>query len=155
MRRTVAVFALAASSWSQLVALRCDMGASVPTLDAAPRTLASAPPAGDPAYPSGHSAPHARGPAHHESPRRPAPPPTGHDHLLTGETPAAPQGEHHGEGGGCLMILAACSAASATTVRTPILVRLAAVSVQANLFIAPIPVTVAVGVETPPPRYHA
>ena len=129
MRRTAAVFALAALTWSQLVALRCDMGAPVPMLDATPRTFASAHAAGDP--------------AHHAT------------HLPTEETPAAPHGEHDGDGGGCLMILAGCSAASARTVQTPILVRFPAVSVQTNLFIAPIPVTVAMGVETPPPRHHA
>lgn len=121
MRRIVAVFALAVLSWSQLVALRCDMDAPAPTLEA----------------------------------HQPAPTSTGHDHVAAGETPAAPHGEHHGEGGGCLMILAACGAASARTVQTAILVRFPAVSVGANLDIAPIPVTVARGVETPPPRYLA
>ena len=121
MRRTVAVFALAALSWSQLVALRCDMGAPTSMLEA----------------------------------HQPAPAPAGHDHLLTEETPAAPHGEHHGEGGGCLMILAACGAVSARTVQTAVLVRSPAVSVRANLDIALIPVAVSMGVETPPPRHHA
>lgn len=140
MRRTVAVFALAALSWSQLVALRCDMGAPVPMLDAGPRALASAHAASDLDR-------HASGPTHQH-----ASPPAGHDHLPTDGTPVAPHGEHHGDAGGCLMILASCSAASATTVQTAILVRFPAVSVRANLDIAPIPVAVAMGVETPPPR---
>jgi len=118
MRRAVAVFALATLSWSQLVALSCDMGAPAPMLDA----------------------------------RQSVPIPAGHHHLSTEETPTAPHGEHRGEGGGCLMILAACSAASARPEQTANLVRLPAVSVQANLYIAPIPVAVAMGVETPPPR---
>ena len=118
MRRTIALFALAALSWSQLVALRCDMGAPTPVLEA------------------------------HQS----AQPAAGHGHLPTEETPATPHGEHPGDVGGCLMILAACSAASARSAQTTILVRLPAVSVQANLYIAPIPVAVAMGVETPPPR---
>ena len=118
MRRTVAVFALAALCWSQLVALRCDMGAPVPMLE-------------------GH---------------QPAPTHAGHDHFSTEETPATSHGEHDGDGGGCLMILAACSAASARPAQTANLVRLPAVSLQANLYIAPIPVAVAMGVETPPPR---
>ena len=143
MRRTVAVFALAALSWSQLVALRCDMGAPVPMLEAGPRTFASAHAGGDPDR-------HASDRTH-----QPPPPPTGHDHLPTEEPPAAPHGEHHGAGGGCLMILASCGAASARTVQATILARFPAVSVRANLDIAPIPVAVSVGVETPPPRHHA
>ncbi|MDE0358234.1 MAG: hypothetical protein OXN92_10970 [Gammaproteobacteria bacterium] len=143
MRRTVAVFALAALSWSQLVALRCDMGASAPMFDAAPRTFASVHAAGDLDR-------HASGPTH-----QPAPPPTGHDHVRAEGTPAPPHGERHGDAGGCLMILAACGAASARTVQTAILVRFPAVSVRANLDISPIPVAVSMGVETPPPRHHA
>ena len=121
MRRTVAVFALAALSWSQGVALSCDMGAPVPMLEA------------------------------HQS----APTPTAPHHLPNEETTATPHGEHHGDGGECLMILAACAAASARPAQTTNLVRLPAVSVQGNLYIAPIPVAVAMGVETPPPRHHA
>ena len=104
------------------------MGAPVPMLDAGPRTFASAHAAGDlDRQVSGRT---------HE----PAPPPTGHDHLRTEGTPAPPHGEHHGDGGGCLMILASCGAASARTVQAAILVRFPAVSVRANLDIAPIPV---------------
>ena len=121
MRRAVAVFALATLSWSQLVALSCDMGAPTPMLDT----------------------------------RQSAPIPAGHDHLSTEETPASPHGEHHGAGGGCLMILAACAAASARTVQAATLVRFPAIAVRANLDIAPIPVAVSMGVETPPPRHHA
>ena len=140
MRRAVAVFALATLSWSQLVALSCDMGAPVPMLEAGARTFASA-------HAGGDLDRHASGGTH-----QPAPPPTSQDHLPTEETPAAPHGEHHGDGGGCLMILAACGAASARPAQTANLVRLPAVSVQANLYIATIPVAVAMGVETPPPR---
>ena len=143
MRRTVAVFALAALSWSQLVALRCDMGAPAPLLEAGPRALAYAHAAGDlDRQVSGRT-------------HQPAPPATGHHPLPTEGTPAAPHGEHHRDAGGCLMILAACGAASARTVQAAILVRFPAVSVRANLDIAPIPVAVSVGVETPPPRHHA
>ncbi len=134
MRRTAALFALAALSWSQLAALRCDMGASTPMLEATPRAFTSVHPAGDQPHGAG-------GAAHH--------------HLSTEETPAAPHGEHHGGGGGCLMILASCGAASARNVQTTILARFPAVSVRANLYIAPIPVAVSMGVETPPPRHHA
>lgn len=140
MRRTVAVFALAALSWSQLVALRCDMGASTPMLEAGPRTFGSV-------HASGVLDRHASGPIH-----QPAPTHVGHDHLPTEGSPAAPDGEHHGDGGGCLMILASCSAASARIAQTAILMRFPAVSVRANLDIAPIPVAVSKGVETPPPR---
>ena len=143
MRRTAAVFALAALSWSQLVALRCDMGAPVPMLEAGAHTFASVHAAGDLDR-------HASGPTH-----QPAPPPTGHDHVRAEGTPAPPDREHHGDGGGCLMILAACGAASARTVQATNLVRFPAVSVRANLDIAPIPVAVSMGVETPPPRHHA
>lgn len=155
MRRTAAVFALAALTWSQLVALRCDMGAPVPMLDAAPRTFAAAHAGGDPTHRSSVPDPHVSGPGHHGPAHQPGPPPAGHDHLFTEGTPATPHGEHRGEGGGCLMILAGCGAASARPAQTTNLVRLPAVSVQANLYIAPIPVAVAMGVETPPPRHHA
>ncbi len=131
MRRTAALLALAALSWSQLAALRCDMGASTPMLEAGPRTIAS---------------------AHHGSAPQPAPAPPGHHHLSTEEAPATPHGEHHGESGGCLMILAACGAASARTAQTTILARFPGVSVRANLYIAPIPAAVSMGIETPPPR---
>ncbi len=124
-------------------------------LDAAPRTFASAPAAGDPAHRTGDPDPRTSGPAHHDPTRPPAPPASGHHHLSTEETPAAPHGEHHGAGGGCLMILASCGAASARAVQTTILARFPAVSVRANLYIAPIPVAVSMGVETPPPRHHA
>lgn len=134
MRRTAALFALAALSWSQLAALRCDMGAPTPMLDATPRAFASVHPAGDLSHGAGDP---------------------GHHHLSTEETPAAPHGEHQGAGGGCLMILASCGAASARAVQTTILARFPAVSVRANLYIAPIPVAVSMGVETPPPRHHA
>ncbi len=106
----------------------------MPMLEATPRAFASVHPAGDLSHGAG-------GLAHH--------------HLSTEEPPAAPHGEHHGEGSGCLMILASCGAASARTVQTTILARVPAVSVQANLYIAPIPVAVSMGVETPPPRHHA
>lgn len=155
MRRSAALFALAALSWSQLAAVHCDMGASTPMLDAAPRTFASAPMAGDPAHRTGDPDPHASALAHHDPTRQPAPPATRHHDLSTGDTTPAPHGEHHGDGGGCLMILASCGAASARTVRATILARVPAVSVRANLYIAPIPVAVSMGVETPPPRHHA
>ena len=64
MRHTVAVIALAGLSWSQLVAVRCDMGPGMPS-------------EGDQAA---ASAPH---PSAHDMPRpadRPAPTPHGHHH---------------------------------------------------------------------------
>ena len=118
MRRTAALLALAALSWSQVAALRCDMGAPAPMLDAGART-------------------------------------PGHHHLSTEEAPATPHGKHHGDSGGCLMILAACSTASARTAQTAILVRLPAVFVRADFFTASTPVAITPGVETPPPRHHA
>ena len=115
MRRTVAVFALVVLGWSQLSALRCDMG-----------TPASMPDA-----------------------------PAGHDHPSTEEAPATPHGEHPGDGGGCLMALVACGAASARPAQSTLPVRFPAVAVQANLQATPLPVAVALGVETPPPRHSA
>ena len=126
MRRAAALLALTALSWSQLAGFRCDMGAPTPMLDAASRTLAHAHPA-----------------------------PTGHHHPADDETPPASHGEHHGANGGCLMILAACGAASARPAQTTVLVRLPAVLVQASFVTASVPVAIALGVETPPPRHHA
>lgn len=64
MRHTVAVVALAGLSWSQLVAVRCDMGAGVPS--EADQAAASAPHSG------AHGTPH---PTDH-----PVPTPHGHHH---------------------------------------------------------------------------
>ncbi|MCY4647153.1 MAG: hypothetical protein OXE73_09780 [Gammaproteobacteria bacterium] len=131
------------------------MGAPTPMLEAGPRTIASAHPASDPAHDAGDPGRPASSPAHHGSAPQPAPAPPGHHHLSTEEAPATPHGEHHGESGGCLMILAACGAASARTAQTTILARFPGVSVRANLYIAPIPAAVSMGIETPPPRFLA
>ena len=127
----------------------------MPTLDAASGTFASAPAAGDAAHRAGDPGRHATGPSRHDPAHHPAPTPAGHDHLPAEEAPEAPHGEHHGDGGGCLMILAACGSASARTVQAATLVRPPAISLRAKLYIAPLPVAVAMGVETPPPRHHA
>ena len=71
MRRTVALMALAALSWSQMVALRCYMGAPTPMLEATPRTFASVHPAGDSAHRSVNSVHYASAPAHHTTTYQP------------------------------------------------------------------------------------
>ena len=123
MHRSIAFVAFLALSWSQLVALCCDMGEGMAGQSA---TVAEAhPPA---------TTPH----AHHPAP--------------TGDTPPAPPLPNHGGSHACLMIMA-CGFASVRQARPTAMIRLPAVFFAAAFPTPPIPVAADLAVETPPPRH--
>lgn len=127
MRRSVAILAFAALTSSQLVALRCDMGAPAHP-GAAVDEAASAHEA------VGHEAGRAaRAAAHQTAPH--------HDHP-------AP---HHADRDACLMMMA-CGTASIRAVRTVAVARISTPFVRAASFAPAIPVAADLAVETPPPR---
>ena len=123
MRRSVAFLAFAALTSSQLVALRCDMGASMHQAAAAHETAA-----------------HEAAPAHETAAHETA----AHD----GDQPAP----HHGDRDDCLMMMA-CGTASIRAVRTVAVARIPAPFVRAESFAPAIPVAADLAVETPPPRH--
>lgn len=128
MRRPVAILAFAALTSSQLVALRCDMGASAHP-GAAVDEAASAHEA------DGHEAGRAaRATAHQTASPH-------HDHP-------AP---HHADRDACLMMMA-CGTASIRAVRTVAVARISAPFVRAASSAPAIPVAADLAVETPPPR---
>ena len=134
MHRSAAFVAFLALSWSQLVALRCDMGAGPSTTGTHVSTPASQAPAG-----------HAMtGTDDHNPPHHPA----------TASTPAAPTPAtpHHAPSHGCLMIMA-CSIASVRQARPAAMIRIPTVFVRAAFLAQPIPVAADLAVETPPPRH--
>ena len=135
MHRSAAFVAFLALSWSQLVALHCDMGAGPSTIGAHASTPASHAPAG------------------HEATGTDAHNPPPH-HLATAPTPAAdtPPTPHHAPSHGCLMIMA-CGFASVRQARPAAMIRLPAVFFTADFLTSPIPVAADLAVETPPPRH--
>lgn len=144
MHRPVAFLVFAALTSSQLVALRCDMGASthqaVPALQAdahepvpAHRTAAHATAPHIPAPAHGTATHGQAAPAHH--------PPPHPDHP-------AP---HHGDRDTCQMMMP-CGAASIRAVRTVGVARIPTPFVRTGSFAAAIPVAADLAVETPPPR---
>ena len=135
MRRPVAFLAFMALSWSQLVALRCDMAAGGHA-GAHHEAMSAEPAATQPA--SGHHAPI---PAHHAPADQAAPVPTEAGHG------GGPGGNH-----GCLMILA-CGTASIRPARSAAMVRIPAVFVRAAFIRNPVPAAADLAVETPPPRH--
>ena len=135
MRRPVAFLAFLALSWSQLVALRCDMGAGGHAgthHQAMSAELAAARPA------SGH---HASTPAHQAPADEDA-------HVPRGAGHGGGQGANHG----CLMILA-CGTASIRATRSVAMIRVPALFVRAEFLANPIPAAADLAVETPPPRH--
>lgn len=123
MRCSVALLAFAALTSSQLVALRCDMGAS-----AHPAATA-------------HEAAPAHGTAEHGEAAPAHEPPHHGDHP----TP------HHGDLDDCMMMMA-CGAASMRAVRTVAVARIPTPFVRAASFAAAVPIAADLAVETPPPR---
>ena len=126
MRRSVAILSFAALTSSQLVALRCDMGASAhhgaAGLEAAP--------------------------AHHEA----AAHETGHAHETAAHQTASRHAPHPAPRDGCLMMMA-CGTASIGAVRTVAVARIPAPFVRAAFSARAIPVAADLAVETPPPRH--
>ena len=132
MRRSVALLAFAALTSSQLVALRCDMGA--------PEHQAAA---------AHEAAPHDAAPAHAAAAHGEAAP----AHETAGHGQSAPGHEppHHPDGDTCLMMMA-CGAASIRAVRTVAVARIPTPFVRADFLATTIPVAADLAVETPPPR---
>ena len=138
MRRSVAILAFAALTSSQLVALRCDMGAS-----------AHHEAAGDEAASAHGTATHEAARAHetagHETGR--AAETAAHQTPQHGDHPAP----HHADRDACLMMMA-CGTASIRAVRTVAVARISAPFVRAASSAPAIPVAADLAVETPPPR---
>lgn len=145
MRRPVAILAFAALTSSQLVALRCGMGAS-----------AHHGAAEQEAAPAHGTATHEPAPAHqaatHEAVR--AHETAGHA-LATAAHQTAHHGDHpaphHTDREGCLMMMA-CGTASIRAVRTVAVARISAPFVRTASSAPAIPVAADLAVETPPPR---
>lgn len=134
MRRSVAILAFAALTSSQLVALRCDMGASAHPGAAVDEAASAHQAAGQEAAPA-----HEAVPAHQAAAHQTASP--HHDHP-------AP---HHADRDACLMMMA-CGTASIRAVRTVAVARISAPFVRAASSAPAIPVAADLAVETPPPR---
>ena len=131
MRRPVAFLAFMALSWSQLVALRCDMAAGGHA-GAHHEAMSAEPAAAQPA--SGH---HASTPTHR---------------MQADEAAHVPQEAGHGGNHGCLMILA-CGTASIRATRSVAMIRVPALFVRAEFLANPVPAAADLAVETPPPRH--
>ena len=150
MRRSVAFLVFAAMTSSQLVALRCDMGASTHRAVAALQADADKP---APAHRTG--ATHGSG-AHRTAPHVPA---STHGTATHGQAAPAhhpsPHPDHptphHGDRDACQMMMP-CGAASIRAVRTVAVARISTPFVRAASFAAAIPVAADLAVETPPPR---
>ena len=134
MNRPAALVALLALSWSQLVALHCDMGSG-----ARGGVAVSAP-------------------ASHEGAVGRAAITDAHQHGGE-EAPAAQhgspqQGQPHGGDHSCLMIMA-CGYASVRNAPSAAMTRFPAISFRSAFLANPTPVTADRAVETPPPRLTA
>lgn len=125
MRRSVALLGLLALSWSQVVALHCDMGTGAPEHAGAPQHAAGMQ--------------HAATPADQQAP----------DHA-----PPARHGQDHGGDRGCLMIMA-CGYTFVRHAQSAVTDRFPGAAVRAVLLATPIPVTAEPAVDTPPPRLTA
>ena len=147
MRRPVAILAFAALTSSQLVALRCDMGASThhgvagdeaaSAHGAATHEAARAHQAATPEAVRAHET------AGHE---------TGRAHETAGHSQTAPAhgSPHHGAGDSCPMMMA-CGAATISPARS-VMSRIPAVFVRTAYKVTPVLATADLAVETPPPR---
>ena len=137
MRRLVAILAFAALTSSQLVALRCDMGASTHHGVA------------------GDEAASAHGVATHEAARahQAATPEAVRAHETAGHSQTAPAhgSPHHGAGDSCPMMMA-CGAATISPARS-VMSRIPAVFVRTAYKVTPVLATADLAVETPPPRH--
>ncbi len=148
MRRPVAILAFAALTSSQLVALRCDMGASAHHGAAGDEAASAHGTATHEAAPAHQAATHgarAHGTAGHETGR--AAEATAHQTAPHHDHPAP----HHADRDACLMMMA-CGTASIRAVRTVAVARISAPFVRAASSAPAIPVAADLAVETPPPR---
>ena len=129
MHRSAAVVAFLGLSWSQLVALHCDMGNGV-----AGATDGAAP-------------------THHAAPMPHTATENAHGHAPD-SSPLAQHGQGHGGDHGCQMIMA-CNYASVRHAQSAPMMRFPAIFLRAVFLPHPIPVAAPLTVETPPPRLAA
>lgn len=130
MRRSIAILSFAALTSSQLVALRCDMGASAHH--------------GAAAHETGHE--------HETAAHQAATHEAVHAHETAAHQTASRHGGHPAPRDGCLMMMA-CGTASIGAVRTVAVARIPAPFVRAAFSARAIPVAADLAVETPPPRH--
>ena len=149
MNRPAALVALLALSWSQLVALHCDMGSGVRGGVAVSAPASHAGAVGraattDAHHHGGEEAPAAQhGAAEHGSAQ--------HGSAQHG---SAQHGQPHGGDHSCLMIMA-CGYASVRNAPSASMTRFPAISFRSAFLANPTPVTADRAVETPPPRLNA
>ena len=139
MNRPAALVALLALSWSQLVALHCDMGSGVRGGVAVSAPASHAGEVGRAATTDAHrhggeeASPAQHGAAQHGPPQH---------------------GQPHGGDHSCLMIMA-CGYASVRNAPSAAMTRFPAIFFRSAFLANPSPVTAERAVETPPPRLTA
>lgn len=127
MHRSVAFLGFLALSWSQVVALHCDMGTGASQHPAEMQHAATA-------------MQHAAG--------------TAADHHAQDHAPPARPDPDHGGDHGCLMIMA-CGYSFVRHAQSVVTDRFPGAVVRAALLATPMPVAADLAVETPPPRLTA
>ncbi len=145
MRRSVALLGFLALSWSQVVALHCDMGTG------APHHPAAAEHPGAPHHPAAAHHPAASGHAATSMQHAAAIPA---DRHAADQAPMARHGQGHDRDHGCLMIMA-CGYSFVRHAQSVVLKRFPGTVVRAAFLASPIPVAAEPAVETPPPRLTA
>lgn len=150
MRRTVAILAFATLTSSQLVALRCDMGAPAHHAAATHEAASAHGTATHEGAPAHRAATHEAASAHDAAGHE-----TGRAHDAAAHQTASRHGDHpaphHADRDACLMMMA-CGTASIRAVRTVAVARISAPFVRAASSAPAIPVAADLAVETPPPR---
>ena len=139
MNRPAALVALLALSWSQLVALHCDMGSGVRGGVAVSAPASHAGAVGRAATTDAHQHGGEEAPAAQHG---------------AAEHGSAQHGQSHGGDHSCLMIMA-CGYASVRNAPSASMTRFPAISFRSAFLANPTPVTADRAVETPPPRLNA
>jgi len=129
MHRPVALFAFLALSWSQVVALRCDMATG-----AADHAAATASP-------------------HHAAAMQHAATATADQHAPD-QAPPVRHGQGHGGDHGCQMIMS-CGYSFVRHAQSAVITRFPGIAVRVAFHTDPVPVPAELVVETPPPRLTA
>lgn len=139
MNRPAALVALLALSWSQLVALHCDMGSGARGGVAVSAPASHAEAVGRGATTDAHQ---------HGGEETPA------DQHGAAQHGSPQHGQPHGGDHSCLMIMA-CGYASVRNAPSAAMTRFPAISFRSAFLANPTPVTADRAVETPPPRLTA
>lgn len=132
MHRSVALVAFLALSWSQVVALGCDMAAGAG--DRTPATAATA-------------SPHHPAAMQHVAT-------TAADQHKPDQAPPVRHGQGHGGDHGCQMIMS-CGYSFVRHAQSAVITRFPGIAVRAAYLTDPVPVAAELVVETPPPRLTA